>query len=106
MASIGDRHIPVGSVQLKVDDGAIYAINPTDGMVPGPDLAQYNRDIVGKLVVPYTITCGERGAAIIAEVKAGHVLKSRQMVGADPAGKTIETPITDDLLKALAEAGL
>lgn len=110
MKSVGDYNIPVGSIQLRVDEGELYSIGPTDDIPMNATSLEAamlaGQAIAAATIRPYTLTCGVRGAAIVSQIKAGHLLRARQSAGGEGTSATMEIEINSDLLNALAEAGL
>ncbi len=114
LMSGGRFKIPVGTVQIRIDQSEAWIITPQEtpvGLVPAsPELtlglpaeqaelikktqAQAMQNIY-KMMSPYTVTGGDKAKSILKQMLAGQVLKFRT-VGINQAGSTTGEVVLDD----------
>jgi hypothetical protein len=123
----GQHRMPVGTVQLRVDDKQAWTISPietpvslapsmptmsmTDGLdAKTADTVQRAQsqamEATTKMMSPYTAATGEKAKSIIKEMLSGKVLRYR-IVGMNQAGSTTgEVVIDKSFADSLATIGI
>ncbi len=116
LMSGGRFKIPVGTVQIRIDQNEAWTITPQEtpvGLIPAsPELtlglpaeqaelikktqAQAMENVY-KMMSPYTVTGGDKAKSILRQMLAGRVLKFRT-VGFNQAGSTTGEVVLDDSL--------
>lgn len=97
--SAGRARLPVGTVQLMVDQHEAWTITPLENPVSlspvvfskgGAD----SQGAASQMMAPYTLACGDKAKRIIRELAAGQTLRYR--IGAiDQAGATTGEAVID-----------
>lgn len=114
LMSGGRFKIPVGTVQIRIDQNEAWTITPQEtpvGLVPAsPELAlglpaeqaelikktqAQAMENVYKMMSPYTVTGGDKAKSILRQMLAGRALKFRT-VGFNQAGSTTGEVVLDD----------
>jgi hypothetical protein len=110
-------HVPVGAVQIRIDDNPTWTIvpeeTPVDFVLETPKLAgQNSRPQAGtmqsttSILSPLTATTGDKAKNIIRQMIHGQVVRYRTL-GTDKAVSTMgEGRIDDSFFKALKEIGI
>ncbi|TWR85078.1 hypothetical protein FJD38_22605 [Pseudomonas saxonica] len=116
LMSGGRFKIPVGTVQIRIDQNEAWTITPQEtpvGLIPAsPELtlglpaeqaelikktqAQAMENVY-KMMSPYTVTGGDKAKSILRQMLAARVLKFRT-VGFNQAGSTTGEVVLDDSL--------
>ena len=116
LMSGGRFKIPVGTVQIRIDQNEAWTITPQEtpiGLVPAsPELAlglpaeqaelikktqAQAMENVYKMMSPYTITGGDKAKSILRQMLAGQVLKFRT-IGINQAASTTGEVVLDESL--------
>lgn len=116
LMSGGRFKIPVGTVQIRIDQNEAWTITPQEtpvGLVPAsPELAlglppeqaelikktqTQAMENVYKMMSPYTVTGGDKAKSILRQMLAGQVLKFRT-VGINQAASTTGEVVLDESL--------
>lgn len=116
LMSGGRFKIPVGTVQIRIDQNEAWTITPQEtpvGLIPASqeltlvlpaeqaELIKKTQaqamENVYKMMSPYTVTGGDKAKSILRQMLAGRVLKFRT-VGFNQAGSTTGEVVLDDSL--------
>lgn len=125
LMSGGRFKIPVGTVQIRIDQNEAWAITPQEtpvGLVPAsPELAlglppeqaelikktqAQAMENVYKMMSPYTITGGDKAKSILRQMLAGQVLKFRTVGINQAASTTGEVVLDESLAQSLRIIGI
>lgn len=125
LMSGGQFKIPVGTVQIRIDQNEAWTITPQEtpiGLVPAspelaiglpPDQAELIKktqaqamENVYRIMSPYTITGGDKAKSILKQMLAGHVLKFRTVGINQAASTTGEVVLDDSLAQSLRLIGI
>lgn len=105
----GRYRIPVGTIQMRIDDNTAYTIttdeNPIVSNTSMPSYTGINNDIFAqamqnttKIMSPFTATSGDKAKAILKEMLHGKVLKYR-LIGLNQAISTTGVVVLDSSLE-------
>ncbi|NNJ15538.1 hypothetical protein CSV86_009970 [Pseudomonas putida CSV86] len=125
LMSGGRFKIPVGTVQLRIDQNEAWTITPQETPVSMmPSAPQYTLNLppeqaalvkqtqdqamlnVTQLMSPYTITGGDKAKKILKQMLAGHTLKYRTVGINQAASTTGEVLIDPTLAQSLRKIGI
>ncbi|WP_338507343.1 hypothetical protein [Pseudomonas poae] len=125
LMSGGRFKVPVGTVQLRIDQHAAWTISPQETPVSLlPEVPQYALNLPPKQAAlvksaqaqamtsaaqtmsPYTVTGGEKAKSIIKQMANGHVLKFRTVRLNQAASTTGEVAIDPSFVQSLKQAGI
>ena len=125
LMSGGRFKIPVGTVQIRIDQNEAWTITPQEtpiGLVPAsPELAlglpPEQAELIKKtqaqamenayrMMSPYTITGGDKAKSILKQMVAGHVLKFRTVGINQAASTTGEVVLDESLAQSLRLIGI
>jgi hypothetical protein len=121
----GRIKVPVGTVQLRIDQHEAWTISPQETPVSLlPEVPQYALNLppeqaelvknaqaqamtsAAQAMSPYTVTGGDKAKAIIKQMAAGHMLKYRT-VGLNQAGSTTgEVTLDASFVQSLKQVGI
>lgn len=125
LMSGGRIKVPVGTVQLRIDQHEAWTISPQETPVSLlPEVPQYALNLppeqaelvknaqaqamtsAAQTMSPYTVTGGDKAKAIIKQMAAGHMLKYRT-VGLNQAGSTTgEVTLDASFVQSLKQVGI
>ncbi|ODB35540.1 hypothetical protein A9L43_25095 [Pseudomonas mosselii] len=125
LMSGGRIKVPVGTVQLRIDQHEAWTISPQETPVSLlPEVPQYALNLppeqaelvknaqaqamtsAAQAMSPYTVTGGDKAKAIIKQMAAGHMLKYRT-VGLNQAGSTTgEVTLDASFVQSLKQVGI
>lgn len=125
LMSGGRFKVPVGTVQLRIDQHAAWTISPQETRVSLlPEVPQYALNLppeqaalvksaqaqamtsAAQTMSPYTVTGGEKAKSIIKQIANGHVLKFRTVRLNQAASTTGEVAIDPSFVQSLKQAGI
>lgn len=125
LMSGGRFKIPVGTVQLRIDQNEAWTITPQETPVSMmPAAPQYSLNLpseqaalikqtqdqamlnVTQMMSPYTVTGGEKARKILKQMLAGHTLKYRTVGINQAASTTGEAVIDPTLAESLRAIGI
>lgn len=125
LMSGGRFKIPVGTVQIRIDQNEAWTITPQEtpmGLVPAsPELAlglppeqaelikktqAQAMENVYKMMSPYTITGGDKAKSILRQMLAGQTLKFRTVGINQAASTTGEVVLDESLAQSLRLIGI
>lgn len=125
LMSGGRFKIPVGTVQIRIDQNEAWTITPQEtpvGLVPAsPEVAlglpaeqaelikktqAQAMENVYKMMSPYTITGGDKAKSILKQMLAGQVLKFRTVGINQAASTTGEVALDESLAQSLKLIGI
>jgi len=123
--SSGRIKVPVGTVQLRVDQNEVWTISPQETPISLlPEVPQYGQNLppeqaafvksaqaqamtsAAQMMSPYTVTGGDKAKAIIKQMAAGHVLKFRTVGLNQAASTTGEVKIDPSFAQSLRQVGI
>lgn len=122
----GRFKIPVGTIQLRIDQNEAWTITPQETpvsmapsipMAPIVTLQGAQAEIVknaqeqamkstSQLMSPYTVTGGDKAKQILKQMVSGHLIKYRTVGINQAASTTGEAVIDSSLAKSLREIGI
>lgn len=125
LMSGGRFKIPVGTVQIRIDQNEAWTITPQEtpvGLVPAmPDIAMglpaeqaelikktqaQAMENAYKMMSPYTVTGGAKAKAILKQMVAGQTLKFRTVGINQAASTTGEVALDGSLAQSLKNIGI
>lgn len=125
LMSGGRFKIPVGTVQIRIDQNEAWTITPQEtpmGLVPAsPELAlglppeqaelikktqAQAMENAYKMMSPYTITGGDKAKSILRQMLAGQILKFRTVGINQAASTTGEVVLDESLAQSLRLIGI
>ncbi|MCO7630897.1 MULTISPECIES: hypothetical protein [Pseudomonas] len=126
LMSGGRFKVPVGTVQLRIDQNDAWTITPQEtpvGMAPSIPMAplvtlqgeqaalvknaqEQAIKSTSQLMSPYTVTGGDKAKQILKQMVSGHLLKYRTVGINQAASSTGEAVIDPSLVKSLREIGI
>lgn len=125
LMSGGRFKIPVGTVQLRIDQNEAWTITPQETPVSMmPSAPQYTLNLppeqaalvkqtqdqamlnVTQLMSPYTVTGGDKAKKIIKQILSGHTLKYRTVGINQAASTTGEVQLDQTLAESLRTIGI
>lgn len=124
----GAVRVPVGTVQLRIDNNQAWTITPEETpifLAPAlptgvPQTVSANTqqeqvinqamkrttDVMAKSMSPYTVATGDKAKSIIKEMLSGRVIKFRTVGFNQAASTTGEMSIDQSFIDALREIGI
>ncbi|WP_297956124.1 hypothetical protein [uncultured Neisseria sp.] len=110
----GPVRIPVGTIQLRIDDNPAWTITPAETPVflaPNTpavvnSMQEQIMNNMSKAMSPYTATTGDKARRIIKEIVHGRRIKYRNVGFNQAASTTGEVEIDGSFIKSLKEIGI
>ena len=110
----GPVRIPVGTIQLRIDDNPAWTITPAETPVflaPNTpavvnSMQEQIMNNMSKAMSPYTATTGDKARRIIKEMVHGRRIKDRHVGFNQAASTTGEVEIDGSFIKSLKEIGI
>lgn len=113
----GDYGIPVGTVQIRIDDNPAWTITPDETpvefvpgvpKVQGVNPEQWEAVMAGmtKIMSPYTVTSGDKACQILRQMIQGATIRYRTIGLNQAASSTGECKIDASFLESLQKIGI